>query len=392
MKWFVLSTHEWLRRPLRTAVTVAGVALAVAAVFSLLAFHDGYRDAMRNEIDRLGAHVLVVPKGCPYDATSIALHGANWPCYLKESYFTEVSRTPGVASAAPAFMAAMTSDDGTQVVYVGIDERMLRHKPAWKLEGVFPKASGEILAGAEAARRRKWRVGERVTLPELPGITATVSGVLGPTRGADDTFIYARLEDAQEWFKRPRQLTHILVTLDDPNLLEHAVTSLRGCEAGMDMNIVPLAHLFRTIRSLMNSTRFLLACVALIGLLVAAAGVSNAMLMSVSERKGELGVMRAIGASRADVFRLVCLEAIQMCITGALAGVLLSFVCSQQVEVWLRSRLPFSPSDALIRWDWKVAVACIGGAVLLGAVAALLPASRAARLSPVLAMREGSME
>src|SRR5262245_55033486 len=111
MKWLVLSTHEWLRRPLRTTVTVAGVALAVAAVFSLLAFHDGYHDAMRNEIDRLGAHVLVVPKGCPYDATSIALHGASWPCYLKESYFSEVSRTPGVASAAPAFMAAMTRDD-----------------------------------------------------------------------------------------------------------------------------------------------------------------------------------------------------------------------------------------------------------------------------------------
>src|SRR5688572_10852619 len=172
MNWLVLSMHEWLRRPLRTTVTITGVALAVAAVFSLLAFHDGYREAMRNEIDRLGAHVLVVPKGCPYDATSIALHGANWPCYLKESYFAEVSRTPGVASAAPAFMAAMTSDDGTQVVYVGIDDRMLKHKPAWKLDGEFPRITGEILAGADAARQRKWKVGERVTLPELPRINA----------------------------------------------------------------------------------------------------------------------------------------------------------------------------------------------------------------------------
>jgi putative ABC transport system permease protein len=235
-------------------------------------------------------------------------------------------------------------------------------------------------------------VGERVTLPELPRISATVSGVIGPTHGADDTFIYTRLEDAQEWFQRPEQLTHILVRLDDPNLLEHAVTALRGCDAGMDMNIVPLAHLFRTIRSLMNSTRVLLGCVALIGLFVATAGVSNAMLMSISERQGEFGVMRAIGASRGDVFRLVCLEATQMCLAGGLTGVLLAFVCSRQIEIWLRSRLPFSPSDALIHWDWKVAMVCIGGAALLGAVAALLPASRATRLSPVLAMREGSKE
>ena len=63
MNWLGLSVKEWRRRPLRTGVTAAGVAIAVAAMFSLLAFHDGYRDGMRSEIDRLGAHVLVVPKG-----------------------------------------------------------------------------------------------------------------------------------------------------------------------------------------------------------------------------------------------------------------------------------------------------------------------------------------
>ena len=392
MNWLALSAHEWLRRPLRTAVTAAGVAIGIAAMFSLLAFHDRYGEAMRKEIDQIGAHVLVVPKGCPYDATSIALHGANWPCYLKASYFAEVSHTPGVAGAAPAFMAAMTSDDGSQVVYVGIDERMLKHKPGWKLKGAFPRSTGEILAGAEAARLRNWKVGQRVLLPELEGNTATVSGILGSTHGADDSFIYTQLSDAQDWFKRPEQLTHILVQLEDPNYLEDAVAALRGCDAGMDMNIVPLAHLFRTIRSVMNSTRILLGCVALIGLAVAATGVANAMLMSVSERSGEIGIMRAVGASRGDVFRLVCIEAIQMCVAGGVAGVLLASLCSQQVEAWLRSRLPFAPSDILIGWDWKVAAACVAGAALLGVIAALFPASRAARLSPILAMQEGAKE
>jgi putative ABC transport system permease protein len=344
----------------------------------------------RHEIDRLGAHILVVPKGCPYDAASIALHGANWPCYLKSSYLTEVSGTPGVRSAAPAFMAALAGSNGAQIVYVGIDERMLALRPAWQIEGAFPRGAGEILAGSEAARLGHWQVGQRVQLPELTNRTAMVAGILHPTHGADDTFIYTRLEDAQQWFEHRGELTHILVRLDDANLMDHTVAGLRGCSAGMDMNIVPLAHLFRTIQSLVNSTRWLLGCVALIGLLVAATGVSNAVLMSVTERSREIGIMRAIGASRTHVFGLIWLETIQVCIAGGIAGVLLAFLSSHSVEAWLRSRLPFAPTDALIRWDWWMAGVCVVGAALLGSFAALLPASRAAELSPVEAMREGA--
>jgi putative ABC transport system permease protein len=390
MNLLALSSNEWRRRPLRTGVTAAGVAIAVAALFSLLAFHDGYRNGVRHEIDRLGAHVLVVPKGCPYDAASIALHGANWPCYLNSAYLAEVSGTTGVASAAPAFMAAFSGSNGAQTVYVGIDERMLALKPGWKIVGTFPRSTGEILAGAEAARLRGWKTGKRVLLPELGEESATVSGILQPTHGADDTFIYTRLDDAQQWFQHRGELTHILVRLNDANQLDQTVSALRGCSAGMDMNIVPLAHLFRTIQALVNSTRLLLGCVAMIGLLVAATGVSNAVLMSVTERSREIGIMRAIGASRAQVFGLIWLETIQVCIAGGLAGVLIAFVSSHALESWLRSRLPFAPSDALIRWEWWNAAACIAGAVLLGGFAALLPASRAAEFSPVEAMREGA--
>src|ERR1043165_5078829 len=107
MTLFHLSLTDWRRRPLRTGVTAAGGAIAVAALFRLLALQRGYRGGMQRELDRLGAHVLVVPKGCPYDAASIALHGASWPCYLKERYLGEVRAVPGVAAAAPAFMSAV---------------------------------------------------------------------------------------------------------------------------------------------------------------------------------------------------------------------------------------------------------------------------------------------
>jgi len=110
----------------------------------------------------------------------------------------------------------------------------------------------------------------------------------------------------------------------------------------------------------------------------------------VSERSREIGIMRAIGASRAHVFGLIWLETIQVCVAGGIAGVLVAFISSHAVESWLRSRLPFAPSDALIRWDWQIAGACILGAALLGSIAALLPASRAAELSPIEAMREGA--
>src|SRR5262245_51792939 len=124
MTWVQLSFKEWQRRPLRTAITTAGIAIATAALFSLLSFQVSYREGVDHELGRLGAHVLLAPKGCPYDAASMALHGANWPCYLKQSYLQEVRSVPGVATAAPVFMTAVY-DAADQTIYTGIDTNML---------------------------------------------------------------------------------------------------------------------------------------------------------------------------------------------------------------------------------------------------------------------------
>src|SRR5690348_16011998 len=129
MTWLELSFKEWRRRPVRTAVTTAGVAIATAALFSLLSFQRGYREGVRQELDRLGAHVLLVLKGCPYNAASMALHGASWPCYLKERYLDEVRTVPEVATAAPVLMSALY-DERAQAVYVGVDSNIVALRPS----------------------------------------------------------------------------------------------------------------------------------------------------------------------------------------------------------------------------------------------------------------------
>jgi putative ABC transport system permease protein len=388
------------RRPLRAAVTVAGVALAVAAFFSILSFQQGYQRGLREELDRLGAHLLVVPKGCPYDAASIALHGANWPCYLRAAYLEQVRHTPGIATAAPVFMAAVTAPapspagreaGGTaQTVYLGVGPEILALKRDWRIEGSFPARTGELLAGADLAKTRGWRVGQSVMLPGLAGRSGRVAGILAPTSGPDDLFLYMPLPDAQRLFREPGHLTHILVRLDDPNRMQQVVSNLRGCDAGLEMNIVPLAHLFHSIQNLVNAARLLLGCVALVAALVSGAALANTVLMAVAERTRELGVLRALGASRRDLFGLVWLETLQISLAGGVVGLLLAVASARGVEGWLRGRLPYAPNTTLIHPEWGSMLLCLAAALALGSLSGLLPAWRAARLSPVEAIRRGA--
>ena len=382
-----LALFNLTRRRLRSLVTAVGVAVAIAALFSLVSFQRGYQAGLGKELDRLGAHLLVVPKGCPYDAASIALHGASWPCYLKAAYLGTVRRTPHVAFAAPVLMNAVPdTQTGAQIVYCGVDPDILHLKRDWRIHGQFPTPGG-LLIGSGLARSRRWSVGQTVRLPGLDGAQARVAGVLAPTEGADDLFVYLPLADAQRLFGRPHQLTHILVRLDTPESMDSVVSNLRGCDAGLEMNVVPLAHLFRTIEALVESTRLLLGCVVVIALLVAGAGVSNTILMAVLERTREIGVLRAVGATKTDVFTLIWLETVALCLLGGLLGIGLARVGAGGVEEWLRGRLPFSPHELLIRTEWPVVLACLGVSLALGTLASLLPAWRAARLAPAEALR-----
>lgn len=174
----------------RTVITLLGLALATGTMFTLLAFTRGYERGLQDELAQLGAEILVVPKGCPYDAASLALHGANWPCYLKESYLSQVAQTAGVAIAAPVLMAAAQGRE--REILVGVTRDYLQLRPLWKIEGKFPASRGEVLLGAEAARRLNAKVGDKIR-SSLIKANFHVTGILQAMAAPDDDFTFMHL-------------------------------------------------------------------------------------------------------------------------------------------------------------------------------------------------------
>jgi putative ABC transport system permease protein len=280
------------RRPLRSALTALSLAAATAVLFSLLAFNRGYQRALQGELDRMGAQLLVVPVGCPYEAASLILKGGQAPNTLPADALAQVRAQPEVDTAAPLFMAAIPRpEEGRTDVWCGIDAEMRRLKRYWRLSpgSRLPAATNEILMGAEAAATEQRAPGD-LFYSEKTEWEFRVCGVLERTGAGDDGFFFIPLATAQRMFGKPGQLTAVAVRLKDPTQISAVARRLgriRGAE------VVTISELMGTMLNLVGAARSLLLCIVAVALTIAALGVLNTMSAAVLERTAEIGVLRA---------------------------------------------------------------------------------------------------
>src|SRR5438552_18879587 len=110
-----------VRRPVRLALTLTGLALAVGLSASLLAFAEGYQAGLRAELDRMGIQMMLVPLGCPYDGAARALKGRPLEASLPASVLADVRSDPRVAVAAPLLIGAFPEPEQRRTdLWVGI--------------------------------------------------------------------------------------------------------------------------------------------------------------------------------------------------------------------------------------------------------------------------------
>jgi putative ABC transport system permease protein len=116
-------------------------------------------------------------------------------------------------------------------------------------------------------------------------------------------------------------------------------------------------------------------------------GVVNTVLMSVMERRQEIGILKSMGAMAGDVFKLVWLETIILCVSGGLLGTGLALLTAKVTDVLVRRLLPYSPSGGLVAIDMGLVLSTLGVITAIGLASGVYPSWKAARMRPLDTIR-----
>jgi putative ABC transport system permease protein len=375
-----------VRRPLRNILTLLGFAVAVAVLGCLSAFDHGYRRTLGMELNRTGLQLMLVPLGCPYDAAARVLKGRELDNSLPESALELARRDPAVAVAAPLLMTAQARpSEGRADMWVGLDESALDLKPWWRAQAgeKWFSASNSVILGCDAAEVEMRSPGDWFYSPET-GERLRVEGTLERSGTSDDSLFFVPLATAQRMFNQPGRLTAIAIRLHDPALLGEASQRLQTIPGAQ---VVTLTEMMGTFLNLVGAVRTLLLSIAFVALAVSVLSVFNTLLAAVVERTNELCIMRALGASRLQIVRLITTEALLLTVAGSVAGIALALVAGQSVENLVKQFVPFAPREPLFALTASILFQSVIIGVVVGVMAVAYPAWRASRLHPAMALK-----
>jgi len=393
MKVLGIAYKNLKRKKVRTILTVGGVAVAVAVLVSLLGFDAGYQQGLDDDIDKLGYHLLVTAKGCPYEAATLMLKGGGGLRYMEDSIYRQIVSDPRIDKITPQLVASVYNQEGAEgrgafALYMGIEPSYIDLKPWVKFSsgGWFSGSNqDEAIMGYEAAEVEQRSVGDKIFIPGEDKIL-TVTGIFERTGTQDDGIIFIPMASAQRIFDLPGKLTGIGIKLKNIQTIAEFEEDLYNVPG---IQVVSLAQVRGTILNLVSSARVMASSVALIAIFIAVIGVTNTILMSVFERTREIGVMKAIGASATDIFKIIWIETILICLLGGLSGVILAVVGSNIAEQIIRHSLPYVPEGRLVLIKPSMVWISFAVTVVMGLIAGTYPALRASSMKPIEAIRSG---
>jgi lipoprotein-releasing system permease protein len=401
-----LAARNTRRHRVRTALTAGMVVIGVSLLVVGLAWVQGIFGQALTQATAASGHVRVVTR-------EYAAHEELQPLYANlpdaGAVLPLVKRQRGVIAVEPRISAGVTVTVGEELgdvfaLAVGASDAWFRERleaPAHVVRGRWMTGAGELCMGARVAEDAKVSLGDEVVL-----VGMTQDGSLSPIKGKLvcivrlggllDHQVLVPLERMQWLTDIPGGATELLVygsRYEDGRALARSlreVPALSGYAIQAWDEREPLASLMGTI----TGVRFF---VILAVVLLAALGIWNTMTTSVLERTREIGVLRALGLTRAGAVSLFVIEALAIAVGGGIAGVGLGLVPALVLERYgirigaeTTGRLALPISEVV---HAQVSPGILLGAFTLGLAMALLgsvPAAlRAASVQPVAAMRTG---
>lgn len=393
MKFLILAYKNLKRRKIRSLLTIGGVAIAVAVLVSLLGFNTGYKQALTRDVDKMGYQVLITAKGCPYEAATLMLKGGGGLRYIDQDIYNKIVNDPRIDKITPQLIHTVYDTErqegkGGFAMYMGILRSYLELKPwsKFKSGGWFSGDDvDEAIMGYEAAELEQRSVGDKIFIPGVDKVL-TVVGIFERTGTQDDGVFFLPLKTAQRIFNVKDKITGIGIKLKEVEKIYEFEESLYNIA---NIQVISMAQVKGTILSLISTARILVTSVAAIAIFVAIIGVVNTILMSVFERTQEIGVMKAIGASKLDIFKLIWIETILTCSLGGIFGNIIAILGGNVVEYFVRKLLPYVPGGKLVLITPYLLFYSLLGTIILGLISGIYPALRASSMRPIEAIRSG---
>jgi putative ABC transport system permease protein len=377
------------------ALLVASFALGVTQVLL------GAQASLHQAVDRLGADIVVVPEGVTVGAESALLMGLPDQSWMPPETLEQVAAVSGVALASPQLYLAKLNElaccPGQEVLLIAYDPATdFTIRPWLHSQSQSGLKVGEAVAGSEIAAHIGSN-GEGDVEIEIGGFPVRLAAALEPTGTRLDQALFLSFETAAELAVRtdltlfaiggvPGEISAVMVQVD-PGVNPYAI-AVQLMHEVPGTNPVTSLDLFQAYRRQLSGLLRSVAVVMTVTLIVSILLTGLIFSMAANERRQELGVLRALGATRTAVFRSLVLEAGLLACGGGLAGGLLTGVgitafhrvIVEKLEIPF---LPPSPTGLIL----QIGVG-LGVALAIVTAAVLLPAYRVSREEPAFAMRE----
>lgn len=394
MKLYQLVLKDVMRRRRRVLYAALGVVFGIMTFVGVLTMSSAAQERIYRQLDKYGANLVVSPAVSSLDqklgdlTVGTLTVGENYisedkVIRMRDITNREIEMALGIKEeTGPAVVAPKlflnASVNGRAVTAVGIDPLEERKLKVWwrTSSGRFPESHDEALVGARLAELLPAGVGDSFALGSG---TVVVAGVLAETGSADDYQIFAPLKTVQESFGKPG-----LVSVVDIRALCNACPAEIIADAiNQDIAGVRAVAVKQIADNEMGVVsklgRFLLA-LAVVTLLVGGFGVVNTMLTSVHERRKDIGIMRAVGASRNQIGKVLVYEGILVGIIGGILGYL-----GGSLLAYLLSPVALDGTVALPVWLYSVIALVL--ALGVGVGSSIYPAVRAIRVPVAESLR-----
>ncbi len=408
-KWLDSLSAAWagvITHKLRSSLTMLGIVIGITAVIALMSIGRGVEAEVISQIESLGSNLVFITPGWTTEEEAWAAAGSA-QTLTQEDAAAIAEQVPSVSSVAPVLasnLQAVVGGENMRAQVFGITPEHMQVNNLEIAHGAFfteydyQRGAKVAVLGSDV---KETLFGDADSIGQqmrMGGIVVRVIGVLESKEameGSPNEVIFIPLTTFQQTVYQPRTaqgdhvVHYITLTVSDQEQGDYVIDEITellrsrhqlAAHADDDFEIISMEEIIETVSEIMGMLTLFLGAIAAISLLVGGIGVMNIMLVSVMERRREIGILKALGATGRDIWTQFLMEAAFLTLAGGIIGIALGWGLS-----YLVSRFSMGQIPTMVTAD--IVILAVSVSVGIGLFFGFYPAWKASRLNPIEALR-----